>query len=291
MIKSMTGFSKVEARENGVNLTIELKTLNGRYLEITCKIPRTLSLKEYEIREIVKSNIQRGSVFVGINIETDPAIKLNLINENAAEGYFNALNRLKKKLHINEPVRFNELLAFSNNFYAKENGDESGLEWKLAKGAITTALRNLDKMRVNEGTQIMKDIQERMKNISRDLDKVEKLSIKKIPEERERLRQRVAQLFESDEIDEHRIQLELVLIADRLDISEECVRMRSHIKFFFETLKAKEPMGRKINFLLQEMNREVNTMGSKAADTEISHTVVGMKEELERIREQVQNIE
>ena len=287
----MTGFSKVEAREKGINLTVELKALNGRFLEINCKIPRTLSLKEYEIREMIKSNIQRGSIYIGINIESDPASKQNLINENAAEGYFNALKRLKKKLHINEPVKFSELLTFSNNFYVKENGEESETEWKLAKGAIIEALKNLDKMRVKEGTQIMKDIQSRMKNISGDLDKIEKLSTRKIPDERERLRQRVAQLFESDEIDEHRIQLEFVLLADKLDISEECVRMKSHIKFFFETLKAKEPMGRKINFLLQEMNREVNTMGSKASDTEISHTVVGMKEELERVREQVQNIE
>ena len=123
------------------------------------------------------------------------------------------------------------------------------------------------------------------------IERIESLSMKKIPEMRDKLRQRVAQLFESDEIDERRIQMEIVLIADKLDVSEECVRMRSHIKFFNETLKAKEPTGQKLNFLMQEMNREINTIGSKASDTEISQIVVSLKDEIERIREQVQNVE
>ena len=146
-------------------------------------------------------------------------------------------------------------------------------------------------MKMNEGQQISKDMLARMKKIGGVIDKIESISTNKIPEEREKLRQRVAQLFDSDEIDEHRIQMELVLIADKLDISEECVRMRSHIKFFFETFKEQEPIGRKINFLMQEMNREVNTIGSKSNDTEIAHLVVAVKEDLERIREQVQNLE
>lgn len=291
MIKSMTGFSKAETKENGVNLAVELKSLNGRYLEISCKIPRSLNHKEFEIREMLKSSISRGNIFILINIETNLAFKQNLINEDAAFEYFKALKRLKKKLNVQEPVRFNELLTFAGNFYAKDNGDNSELEWRIAKKTIINALKNLDRMRQNEGQQIIKDVQKRIKNISIVVDRVEKLGLKKIPEERERLRQRVAKLFESDEIDEHRIQMELVLIADKLDISEECVRLRSHIKFFFETLKSNEPVGRKLNFLIQEMNREVNTIGSKANDTEIAHLVVETKEDLERIREQIQNIE
>ncbi|OGU16068.1 MAG: YicC family protein [Ignavibacteria bacterium GWB2_35_12] len=291
MIKSMTGFSKTETKENGVNLAVELKSLNGRYLEVSCKIPRSLSHKEFEIREMLKSSISRGNIFISINIETNLALKQNLINEEAAVEYFKALKRLKKKLNVQEPVRFNELLTFAANFYTKENGDNSELEWRIAKKTISNALKYLDRMRLNEGQQIIKDVLRRIKNISVVVDKVEKLGLKKIPDERERLRQRVAKLFESDEIDEHRIQMELVLLADKLDISEECVRLRSHIKFFYETLKSNEPIGRKLNFLIQEMNREVNTIGSKANDTEIAHLVVETKEDLERIREQIQNIE
>ncbi len=291
MIKSMTGFSKAETKENGVNLAVELKSLNGRYLEISCKIPRSLNHKEFEIREMLKSSISRGNILISINIETNLALKQNLINEEAAVEYFKALKRLKKKLNVQEPVRFNELLTFAGNFYTKENGGNSELEWRISKKTIINALKNLDRMRINEGQQIIKDVQKRIKNISLVIDKVEKLGLKKIPDERERLRQRVAKLFESDEIDEHRIQMELVLLADKLDISEECVRLRSHIKFFYETLKSNEPVGRKLNFLIQEMNREVNTIGSKANDTEIAHLVVETKEDLERIREQIQNIE
>ncbi|TAL68419.1 MAG: YicC family protein [Bacteroidetes bacterium] len=291
MIKSMTGFSKNEARENGVNISVEIKSLNGRYLEINCKIPKSLMHKEFEIRDMIKSSISRGNIFVNMNLETDLAMKQNLINEDAAIEYFKALKRLKKKLFIKEPVKFDELLSFSGYFFTKENGNNSENEWKVAKKAVAEALKNLDRMRLNEGSQIIKDVQSRIKNITRVVDKVEKLGLKKIPDERERLRQRVAMLFDSDEIDEHRIQMELVLLADKLDISEECVRLRSHIKFFFDTLKANEPVGRKLNFLIQEMNREINTIGSKANDTEIAHLVVETKEELERIREQIQNIE
>ncbi|MCL5991993.1 MAG: YicC family protein, partial [Bacteroidetes bacterium] len=274
-----------------IYLAVELKSLNGRYLEISCKIPRSLNHKEFEIREMLKSSISRGNILISINIETNLALKQNLINEEAAVEYFKALKRLKKKLNVQEPVRFNELLTFAGNFYTKENGGNSELEWRISKKTIINALKNLDRMRINEGQQIIKDVQKRIKNISLVIDKVEKLGLKKIPDERERLRQRVAKLFESDEIDEHRIQMELVLLADKLDISEECVRLRSHIKFFYETLKSNEPVGRKLNFLIQEMNREVNTIGSKANDTEIAHLVVETKEDLERIREQIQNIE
>lgn len=146
-------------------------------------------------------------------------------------------------------------------------------------------------MRKNEGKELAKDIRTRIKTIEERLDRIEERSMQRVPEERERLRARIAQLFESDEIDEQRLQLEILLLADKLDCSEEIVRLRSHIKFFLEALKSTEPVGRQLNFLLQEMHREINTIGSKANDAEISQLVVSVKEELERIREQVQNIE
>jgi len=149
----------------------------------------------------------------------------------------------------------------------------------------------MNKMRIKEGEQILKDMNARVKAVSKLVDVIESLGVKRIPAERERLRQKIAMLFESDEIDEHRIQMELVLIADKLDFSEECVRLKSHIKFWFESIKEKDPVGKKLSFMLQEMNREINTIGSKCNDPEISMKVVTVKEELEKIREQVQNIE
>ncbi len=164
-------------------------------------------------------------------------------------------------------------------------------EWKVVVKAVRAALASLDTMRKNEGKELAKDIRARIKTIEERLDRIEERSMQRVPEERERLRSRIAQLFESDEIDEQRLQLEILLLADKLDCSEEIVRLRSHIKFFLEALKSTEPIGRQLNFLLQEMQREINTIGSKANDAEISQMVVSVKEELERIREQVQNIE
>ena len=183
------------------------------------------------------------------------------------------------------------VLAFRDTFSTQERNDDEELQMRLIVKAMKNALKALDTMRQREGTQISKDILNRVKNVQETVKKIEKLSLEKIPAERERLRQRIAQLFETDEIDEHRIQLEVVLLADKLDVAEECVRLDSHFKFFHDTMKGKEPAGRKINFLLQEMNREINTIGSKSSDSAIAHMVVACKEEIERIREQIQNIE
>jgi uncharacterized protein (TIGR00255 family) len=291
MVKSMTGYSKAEAEEQGITALIELKSLNGKNLEISVRLPKSLSHKEIEVRDLIKPNIARGTVSLNIFIEKNEELQAVAFNESIAEKCFDTLSQFRKKMKIKEPILMEHVLRFSDVFSQPQPEDTSDNEWKAVKKALKIALTALNKMRANEGSQISKDMLERMKKISATVDKVEALGMKKIPEERERLRQKVAQLFESDEIDEHRLQMELVLIADKLDISEECVRLRSHIKFFFDAFKLQEPIGRKMNFLLQEMNREVNTIGSKANDIEISHSVVAMKEELERIREQIQNIE
>jgi uncharacterized protein (TIGR00255 family) len=287
----MTGFSKAEASENGITATIELKSLNGRNLELSCRMPRNLNHKEIELREILKVNIARGSVNISINVQRVDAVQQFVFNKEAATACYNELNEFRKDLKLKETVKLEHVLHFASTFAQPEQADDSENEWKVVKKALKTAVISLNKMKANEGAQISKDMLARMKKISGVVDKIESLGAAKIPEERERLRQKVAQLFDSDEIDEHRLQLELVLIADKLDISEECVRLRSHIKFFFDAFKENEPIGRKVNFLMQEMNREINTIGSKSNDTEIAHLVVAVKEDLERIREQIQNVE
>ena len=287
----MTGFSKAEVSENGIAVTIELKSLNGRNLDISVRLPRNLNHKEIELRDILKKNISRGTLSININVQRTESAQGFTFNNDAAKACYEALNSFRTELKLKETVKLEHVLHFSNNFPQPEQADDSENEWKVVMKALKNAVIQINKMKMNEGQQISKDMLARMKKIAGIIDKIESISANKIPEERERLRQRVAQLFDSDEIDEHRIQMELVLIADKLDISEECVRMRSHIKFFFETFKDQDPIGRKINFLMQEMNREVNTIGSKSNDTEIAHLVVAVKEDLERIREQVQNLE
>jgi uncharacterized protein (TIGR00255 family) len=291
MINSMTAFSKQDAKEQGITVPAEIKTLNGRYLEITCKLPKTLSDKEFEIREMLKTNLTRGSVQIFVNIERNVPEAEFTIDKELAAICKKSLTELKTKLAIKQSVNLDHLLTLSSLFLKKVENNSSNLDWKLTKIAVQEAIKSIKKMRGAEGQQILKDFKNRIKNITDNLDKIENIAISRIKEERERLRQKIYQLFENDEIDESRIQQEIVIQANKLDISEECVRLRSHIKFFNECLKQKDPAGQKINFLLQEMNREVNTIGSKAENAELSHIVVFLKEEIEKIREQVQNIE
>ncbi len=164
-------------------------------------------------------------------------------------------------------------------------------QWEMVAEAVDAAAKELDQMRRNEGRELARDILGRIRAIDEMVDRVETLSRERIPLERQRLRERIAQLFENDEIDEQRLEFEILLIADKLDVTEEVVRYRSHSKFFVEAVKGPEPAGRKLGFLLQEINREITTIGSKGNDMEISHLVVRAKEELEKIREQVQNVE
>ncbi|MBX3044499.1 MAG: YicC family protein [Candidatus Kapabacteria bacterium] len=291
MIKSMTGFSKAEVNENGIHATVELKCLNGRYLDINCKMPRNIQHREYEVRELLRRTVSRGTLTVNINVESSAATGNFSIKEDAARNIYNSLNNIRKKLKIKQNVSIEHLLKFSDEIIATTEGEDEELIMNVVKNAVTNSVRNLDNMQKKEGQQIMKDIMNRMRNVTELVEKVSKLGLEKIPAERERLRQRIAQLFESDEYDEQRLQTEMVLLADKLDISEEVVRLNSHFLFFYETVKSLEPSGRKINFLLQEMGREVNTIGNKANDAQISQLIVTVKEELERIREQIQNIE
>ncbi len=293
MIKSMTGYSRVQTKEKGVSATVELKSLNGRYLDINCKIPRSLSHREFDIRDMIGNKLERGSVFISATIDYEEGAFPLKLNYAAAKRCFEDLKNLKSKLKLREAVKIDHLLEFSGDFYERKDDEASEIEWRPVKSALNKALTSLDNMRKNEGRRIAKDLTARVRKIKNKVEEVDALGVNKIPEEREKLRMKIAQLFETEEIDEQRLQMEIALLADKLDISEECVRMLSHVKFFNEMLKSRkqEPVGKKMNFLLQEMHREVNTIGSKCNDAEIQKQVVYMKEEVERIREQIQNIE
>lgn len=288
----MTGFSKAQLTEHGISANVEIRSVNGRYLELSCKMPRNLTHKELDVREMVKQVLERGSVNVSIKVDATGKSE-SLINTERASSYYQSLEALRKKLKIAEPVTLTDLLSIPDVIAQGEEDDKAvEAQWKVVAKAVKSALTALENARKNEGKEISKDLRARMKTIETTLDQVEEIGMKRIPEERERLRARIAQLFDADEIDEQRLQMEIVLLADKLDISEECVRLRSHIKFMNDALKSTvDANGRQMNFMLQEMNREVNTIGSKANDANIARMVVGLKDELERIREQVQNIE
>jgi uncharacterized protein (TIGR00255 family) len=291
-MKSMTGFAKAEINQQGMNAIIEIKSVNGRYLEPTIKLPRSLSSKEIEVREMLRKALNRGNIFVSIQVEsTEAEAKVPGINIEKAKAIHGMLSELNKELLGNEPVTMTNVLSFSQHFIESEKDDIAELQWTIAREALKQALHSLDTARSNEGKELADDMMMRIKNIEHSLSYVEERSKTRIPEERERLRQKLALLLDNEEIEEYRLNQEIIILADKLDVSEESVRLRSHIKFFNELMQDKEPVGRKLNFLTQELNREINTIGSKANDADIAHYVVGMKEELERIREQAQNIE
>ena len=208
MIKSMTGYSKAEMKENSTTVTVEIKSLNGRFLEISCRMPKQLQHKEIEVREIIKSQILRGTLSININVEEEAAEQTFNINLDAAEACYNTLNDLRKRLKFKSVVDMKDVLVFSNQFQKLNNEVDEEFQTKLLMKAVREAVKNLETMRKREGAQISKDIFTRMKKIQDTVKKIEISGAERIPQEREKLRQRVAQLFESDEYDEQRIQME-----------------------------------------------------------------------------------
>jgi uncharacterized protein (TIGR00255 family) len=291
MMKSMTGYGRFEASVLGRTCTIEARCVNGRYLEVGTKLPKEWADKELLIRELAREHVTRGSLSLYVRVDESAALSSVTLNTAAASSYVASLRSLQQELGLAGDVTLDHLVAYSGIFQPTQPDAEAVDAWPELKIAIGGALEALNAMRAKEGAQLALDFLHRIEIMESTLKTIEERSHARIPLERERLRERVRQLVDDAVLDEQRLQLEIVLLSDKLDVSEECVRLRSHIKFFRENLAEGVGVGRKLNFLLQEMNREVNTIGSKSNDAEIARMVVGMKEELERIREQVQNIE
>ncbi len=292
MIISMTGFGRSEITRGSLTVSVELRSVNNRFLEISARMPRDLSARENDIREILRKHLTRGKIHMNINVErtATEAVEID-VDAELVKGYKEALEQIRKAAKIRETVGLSHLLAFSGDIVQRKAVAPEEDDWEVIAEAVDNAAKELAQMRLNEGTELARDILARVRSIDEMVERVEGLSKDRIPKERTRLRERIAQLFENDEIDEQRLEFEIVILADKLDVTEECVRYRSHSKFFVEAVKGPDPAGRKLGFLMQEMNREITTIGSKGNDAEISHIVVGAKEELEKIREQIQNVE
>lgn len=289
----MTGFGRAEVARSGITASVEVRGVNSRYLDVTTRLPRLLSQREKDIKEIVRSCVNRGNLVVSVSVdaESDTTAPVS-VNKVAAKAYIKLLNDLRKTAKIKEQVRLEHLLKFSEVFEVPKDDQSDEQEWKVVEEALRSALDGFNTMRRNEGAELSKDLQRRIHWLSETVERIEGLSRERIPEERKRLHERIAQLVEDKSIiDQNRLELEIALLADKLDVTEECVRFRSHTKFFLETIANTDSAGRKLNFLVQEINREANTIGSKTNDSEIGHLVVQMKEEVEKIREQLQNIE
>ena len=289
----MTGFGRAQTSKNGITATVEVRGVNSRYLDITTRLPRALSQREKDVKEIVRSYVSRGSLTIGVTLEeaSDGAAAVS-VNRPAARAYIKLLTELRKAAKIRETVKLEHLLKFSEVFEVPQETESDEARWNVVGGALRAALEDFGAMRRKEGRELANDLQPRIEWLNNTVATIERLSKERIPAERKRLNDRVAQLLEDKSIlDQNRLELEVALLADKLDVTEECVRFRSHNKFFLEAVEAEDSAGRKLNFLVQEMNREANTIGSKANDADIGHLVVQIKEELEKIREQLQNVE
>lgn len=290
---SMTGYGRSEVNRSGISCAVEARSINSRYLEVVARLPRTLSHRENDLKELARSLVSRGKVSLSIIVDREQNGEVPLsINAGAARSYYKLLTQLRKTVKIKEPIKLEHLLKFSEVLESTDAVETDEKEWEVVRDAVRGALEAMNTMRLNEGKELGKDLEQRIGWMSRAIDEIEKLAKERIPEERKRLQERVAQLAaEKVVVDQNRLELEIILLADRLDVTEECVRFRSHNKFFLEAMNSAESAGRKLSFLIQEMNREANTIGSKSNDAVIAHTIVRLKEELEKIREQLQNIE
>lgn len=289
----MTGFGSGEYAEFGLRAMAEIRSVNSRFIEISVKLPRQLSSFELEARELIRKALQRGKISAIIQLERENKSDIPIrIKPDAVKAYTAMLSELKAVSGIDEPIRLEHLLKFPEIFEgSSDESSELEREWKVISRALQAAIASLREMRRKEGEQLTIDLKARIGAINQTLAHIEKISQEALSATKEKLLQKVKELLGDESLSKERLEMEIVLLTDKMDITEECVRFRSHNKFFLEALDSGEPAGRKLNFLLQEQSREANTIASKSQNAEISQKSVFIKEELEKIREQVQNIE
>lgn len=293
MITSMTGFGRGEASDDGIQVTAEIKTLNSRYLDLSVRLPNQIFEKELAVKEIVQKRINRGKVNISLNLNRAKSGEPDVtFNPEMVESYGRLLHQINQIAGISQPVSLRDLLSFEDIITHKQE-DSSTIEtiWTLSCKAIEMALETVNKMRREEGGQLKNELVSQVTGIESLLAEITSVTNKRAPDIRKKMQERIAALLSDEKIDPARLEMEIALIADKMDINEEIVRLNSHLKFFLEALESEDSVGRRLNFLCQEINRELNTIGSKASDSDISHLVVHGKEKLEQIREQVQNIE
>lgn len=287
----MTGYGKGSISKNKTSAEVEVKSVNSRFFEVSLKLPSILYPYDYEIKEFIKTKIQRGKVSVVIHFKKDGVENGYVtIDENKLSNHLLTIKKIKKAAVIKDEITLEHLLS-SKEIFTSQDAELSKAEFEIVKSALNKALDKLVIMKKKEGAELSRDLSARIENIISNVSAIETEFRKSINEYHDKLKQRVQELTGNAEINEDRLNIELALIADRADITEECVRLRSHLKFFKETLKNEKEPGKKLNFLCQEMNRETNTISSKSISTSIIHSSVLIKEEIEKIREQIQNIE
>ena len=292
MINSMTGFGRFEGEVNGRSITLEIKSVNHRYTEFNCRLTRGYSFLEEKLKSYVTSKVKRGKIdmFVSISEPEDTPTDV-VINHNLAEGYINALKELEEKYGITNSVNTVDVGKYPDVLTVKKAEEDEDKVWDDVRNAVDSALEGFLGMRKAEGERLKADVLSRAETIMSIVDEIEKRSPETVEEYKTRLKQKIEEFLGSGEYDEQRVITEVAIYADKVAVDEETVRLRSHFEQLNTYLNSDEPVGRSIDFLIQEMNREANTIGSKVKDAEIAQKVVRIKNEIEKIREQIQNIE
>lgn len=292
MIISMTGFGRGNCKNKEMEVSVEVRSVNNRFWDVTLRAPKSLSAHEQAIKDVTRKYISRGRVGIYVSVKSVNPENLGIqLDHDLVRAYKNLLEDLKKTAGIDEPIRIEHLSQFSDIFTVEEAEEKSTETWECTRKALESALESFNEMREKEGETLALDMKKRILKLNNYVEEIAIISKQHIPEEYEALKNRLSEILESPDIDSSRLETEIAILTDKLDVTEECVRFKSHTGMFADLMESKELVGRKLNFLLQEMNREVNTIGSKSNCAEISHRVVFMKEEIEKIREQVQNIE
>ena len=292
MIRSMTGFGRAEEVINGRDITVELRSVNHRFFEFSSRIPRAYGFLEEKLKSYISSAVSRGKIDVSITIisveSKDTQIEANI---DIAQGYVDALRKANSLLRLEDDLTLSQLLRLPDLFTVRKAPDDEEQIWDDVKTVTEKAVAKFVEMREREGEKLREDVLERLDTIERLVTQIELVSPQTVEDYRNRLYSRLCEVLSQNDIDEQRIVTEAAIFADKVATAEETVRLRSHIKQLTDMLESSDPIGRKTDFLIQEFNREANTIGSKAQDVSITKLVVDLKSEIEKIREQIQNIE
>ena len=292
MIKSMTGYGRAVGMFADKQITVEVRSVNNRYLDCTVKLPRLYAFCEDAVKRAVKQSVSRGKVdvFVTVTLTQSTDVRIAL-NQPVLEGYLAALRAIAEGYPVRDDVSVSTLSRLPDVFTVEKTEEDEDMLKEQLLGVVAQALQGYDEMRRVEGEALARDLTAKANGILERISFVEERSPRSVAEYREKLYAKMQEVLQSTTVDEARILTEAAIFADKVAVDEETVRLRSHLDQLRVMLSSAEPIGRKLDFLMQEINRETNTIGSKCSDLEIARTVVDMKAELEKIREQIQNIE
>lgn len=292
MLKSMTGYGRSQQTIDGRDILVEIKSVNHRYFEFSARTPRAYGYIEDKIKSLITATVSRGKLDVNVTIYTvegkDAEVSVNLA---LARGYVNALRSVKDELCLSDDLSLDSVLRLADIFNVSKTVEDEVVIWDEVKQVTEDALAKFVEMRTIEGERMLADVKSRLIVIERLVTTIEELAPKSVSDYKERLFSKLQDVLDGKNIDEARVLTEVALFAEKIAVDEETVRLRSHLKQFDSLIISKDAVGRKLDFLVQEINREVNTIGSKCQDVSVTGLVVELKSEIEKIREQIQNIE